>query len=260
MFNNINVTAKFKNTKDIKQGATVYFEGRSIGEVADVSGADNGSVVKLEINEDAVSSISSDAALVVNRVKPGAPIELHNPAGELIETVQAGQSIKGIDSMLELMAWSVGDVLSEGGKEFTSFVKGFKGYLQGDDFQRGKQQFQSQMNEAASAATNAIKSIERDLGDVFDEMLASEEEMAGALDALTDELSPMVQQMSKSGTELALEMERFAHSLENATPSQRESGEELMASMTEMLAKLNESMRKGAEEALPESGEEPQLD
>lgn len=247
----VSVTAKFANTKDISDGAKVYFEGRSVGEVADVSGTDTGSVVKLEINKDAAANISSGAAVVVNRVKPGAPIEIHNPAGELVEALQAGQTIKGIDSMLELMAWSVGDALNEGGKELTSFVKGFTKYVQGDDFQRGKDEFRSQMNEAAGAASNAIKSIEQDIGEAFDDMVASEKEMANAIEKLGDELSPMVQEMSKTGTELALEMERFAHSLEQATPEQQESGQRLMESITEMLNKLNESMEKGAKEATP---------
>ena len=247
----VSVTAKFGNTKDISDGATVYFEGRSVGEVADVSGTDTGSVVKIEINKDAAANISSGAAVVVNRVKPGAPIEIHNPAGELVESLQAGQTILGIDSMLELMAWSVGDALNEGGKELTSFVKGFTNYVQGDDFQNGKDQFRSQMNEAAGAATKAIKSIEQDIGEAFDDMLASEKEMANAIEELGNELSPMVQEMSKTGTELALEMERFAQSLERATPEQQESGQRLMESMTEMLNKLNESMEKGANEATP---------
>jgi len=248
----VSVTAKFANTKDISEGAKVYFEGRSVGEVADVSGTDTGSVVKLEINNEAAGKISSDAAIVVNRVKPGAPIEIHNPASELLEALQAGQTIKGIDSMLELMAWSVGDALNEGGKELKSFVRGFTNYVQGDDFQLGKDEFRSQMNEAAGAAKNAIQSIEQDIGEAFDDMLAAEKEMANAMEELGNELSPMVQGMSKTGTELALEMERFAQGLEQATPEQQESGQQLMESITEMLNKLNESMEKGAEEATQE--------
>jgi len=247
--NGIEVSANFNNTKDIKTGAPIYFQGQSVGEVADVSTDDAGSEVHLEIDQEAATQISSGAALVVNRVKPGAPIEIHNPAGAVTETLQAGQSIKGIDSMLELMAWSVGDAINEGGRELTSFVKGFQEYMQGEDFQRGKAEFQNQVKEAANATSRAVKSIEQDIGEAFDDMLATEQEMAKAMEELGNELSPLVEEMSKTGTELAIEMERFAQSLEQATPEQRESGQRLMESVTEMLSKLNDSMEKGADQA-----------
>lgn len=247
--NGLDVTAKFINTKDIEAGTTVYFQGRAVGEVIDVSGTDTGSVVKLEINQDAATGISAEAAVVVNRIKPGAPLEVHNPTGEMAQSLQPGQSIKGMDSMLELMAWSVGDAINESDKEFTSMIKGFQDYLKGDDFQRSKDDVKNQMKDVAGAAGSAMNTIKQDINEAFDEMVAAEEEMAIAIEDLGNELSPVVEEMSKTGTELALEMERFAQSLEQATPEERESGQRLMESITEMLTKLNDSMEKGAEQA-----------
>lgn len=222
--NSVDVMAKFSNTKDIAEGATVYFEDRAIGEVEDVSGHEGGSIVLLGINQDAAAKISDQAAVVVNRVKPGAPIEIYNPAGDIQNSVQDGQTIQGMDSMLELMAWSVGDAINEGSKEFGSLLSGFTEYLKGEDFQHGKAEFQQQMKDAGTAAGNALKSVEKDISEAINNMVAVEEQAAQAVEQLGDELSPLVAEISKSGQDLAGELERFAEGLENASPQDQESG------------------------------------
>jgi len=246
--NSVDVMAKFSNTKDIKEGTTVYFEDRAVGEVEDVSGQDGGSIILLGINQDAATKISGHAAVVVNRIKPGAPLEIYNPSGDLRGPLEEGQMLQGMDSMLELMAWSVGDAINEGSKEFGSLMSGFTEYLKGDDFQRGKQEFQEQMKEAGNAAGNALRSVEQDISEAITNMVAAEEEAAQMVERLGEELSPMVAELSRSGAELSAELEKFAQGLENAAPEEQETGKRFMESLIATLEKLNESMEQGLEE------------
>ena len=252
--NAIDVTAKFDSTRDIEKGAVVYFQDRAVGEVASVSPHQAGSMVKFEINQEDAAQISSESAVVVNRVKPGAPLEIHNPAGEITTFLQPGQSIEGMDSMLELMAWSLGDALHESSKGVTEFISGFQDYLKSDEFQSRKSEFQEQMTEAGKAAGEALKHIEEDVTKALQDMATSEQHMADAIDQLGEELSPMVEEIARAGAELSVQIEEFAQRLEEATPEQRESGQQLIESMTRMLEKMNESMEKGAAQGEKEGG------
>lgn len=242
----VEVTAHFDNTRDIESGTKVYWQDASVGVVKSVALIDNGSQVVIGFEPAQASKISQDAAVVVNRIKPGKPLEIHNPAGPVTETLQAGQAIQAVDSMLELMAWSLGDALNSGGKQLSSMVTGFQDYVQGEEFQRNKQQFQQQVTDAIESTASALKTLEQDLTDSMQNMVATEEQMAGAIEDLGDELAPMVEEMSRSSAELSVQIDQFLQRMENATPEQRASGERLMQSLAAMLEKLNTSMQSNA--------------
>ena len=244
--NSFEVVAQFDNTRDIKVGTSVVWQGVSVGEVSSVTLADNGSLVQLSLNPATAAEISHQAAVVVNRIKPGAPLEIHNPAGPISQTLQAGQTIHAMDSMLELMAWSVGDALNSGGKQLTAMVEGFQDYIQGEEFQRGKQQVQQQMTDAMQTTGSALKTLEQDLVASMDNMIATEEQLATAIDDLGDELAPMVQEMSRSSAQLASQIDQFVRRMETATPEEQASGERLIRSLADMIEKMNSSLESGA--------------
>jgi len=240
----VDIRAKFSDTKNIKEGAPVYFDGHQIGEVEDISGHEDGMMVLFDVKKEAAAKISQDAAVVVNSVKPGAPLEIYNPAGALGKSLESGQTIKGMDSMMELMAWSVGDAISEGGKELKSLVTGFTEYLKGDEFQRDKAEIQQQMKAAGDAAGEAMKSAERDFSEALSNLAVVEEQAAEAVEQLGKELSPVVVELIKNGAEFSQELEKFAQRLESASPEDKKTGQRLIQSLLATMAKLSENIEK----------------
>ncbi|RBP53140.1 MlaD family protein [Arenicella xantha] len=245
----LDVVVEFNNTRDIKAGTDVHWQGSTVGEVSAVDLSDGVAQVHISLDPVKAKEISSEAAIVVNRVKPGAPLEIHNPTGPIAQALQAGQTLHGMDSMLELMAWSVGDALNAGGKQLSSMVTGFQSYVQGEEFQRSKDQLQQQMTDAVESTGSALKTLEQGFADSIEDMAATEEQLAGAINDLSEELAPMVQEMSRSSAELAKQVDQFVLRMENATPEERASGERLMQSLVDMIDKLNSSMESGATSA-----------
>ena len=240
------VSARFNQTRDIEVGRPVLFDGVSVGEVLTVTHEGAGSIVAMSVTPEAAEMISADAALVVNRIKPGAPLELHNPSGVMVEPLQAGQRVQAMDSMLELMAWSVGDAINAGGEQLAVMVDDFQRYIKSDEFQQNAQAVQQQLQDALGTTAAALKTIGEDVAQSIVNVAATEEQLAQAIDELGDELGPVVEEMARSSADLAAELDQFSAQLENASPEQRASGERLIQSITDLLAKLNQSLEQGS--------------
>lgn len=240
------VSARFNQTRDIEVGRPVLFDGVSVGEVLTVTHEGAGSIVAMSVTPEAAEIISADAALVVNRIKPGAPLELHNPSGVMVEPLQAGQRVQAMDSMLELMAWSVGDAINAGGEQLAVMVDDFQRYIKSDEFQQNAQAVQQQLQDALGTTAAALKTIGEDVAQSIVNVAATEDQLAQAIDELGDELGPVVEEMARSSADLAAELDQFSAQLENASPEQRASGERLIQSITDLLAKLNQSLEQGS--------------
>ena len=240
------VSARFNQTRDIEVGRPVLFDGVSVGEVLTVTHEGAGSIVAMSVTPEAAEMISADAALVVNRIKPGAPLELHNPSGVMVEPLQAGQRVQAMDSMLELMAWSVGDAINAGGEQLAVMVDDFQRYIKSDEFQQNAQAVQQQLQDALGTTAAALKTIGEDVAQSIVNVAATEEQLAQAIDELGDELGPVVEEMARSSADLAAELDQFSAQLENASPEQKASGERLIQSITDLLAKLNQSLEQGS--------------
>ena len=253
------VSARFNQTRDIDVGRTGLFDGVAVGEVLTVTPEGAGSIVAMSVTPEAAEIISADAALVVNRIKPGAPLELHNPSGVMVEPLQAGQRVQAMDSMLELMAWSVGDAINAGGEQLAVMVDEFQRYIKSDEFQQNAQAVQQQLQDALGTTAAALKTIGEDVAQSIVNVAATEQQLAKAIDELGDELGPVVEEMARSSADLASELDEFAAQLENATPEQKASGERLIQSITDLLAKLNQSLEQGSmpkSPATPEASDE----
>ena len=240
------VSARFNQTRDIEVGRPVLFDGVSVGEVLTVTHEGAGSIVAMSVTPEAAEIISADAALVVNRIKPGAPLELHNPSGVMVEPLQAGQRVQAMDSMLELMAWSVGDAINAGGEQLAVMLDDFQRYIKSDEFQQNAQAVQQQLQDALGTTAAALKTIGEDVAQSIVNVAATEEQLAQAIDELGDELGLVVEEMARSSADLAAELDQFSAQLENATPEQKASGERLIQSITDLLAKLNQSLEQGS--------------
>ena len=251
--NELEVTAQFSNTQDIDEGTIVYFEEQPIGEVEDSETQGNGSSIVIELDQSASELISSNSAVVVNRLKEEAILEIHNPNDITKEFIQDGQQIKGLDSMFQLGAWLVGDVIQLGSSSLNEYVDAFQDYLQSDKFQQDKSAMQEQVNTATVEAQQAIESIGAELNNVMGELAAKEDEAAQAIEQLGEELAPMVQELGKSGSLLMEQLEAFTQSLEQTELTEQQAGQTFLQSLTETLEKLNQSLEQGVEEAQEET-------
>jgi len=252
----IEVTTYLSNTNDIETGALVYFEDQVVGEVSDIVTEAAGVRIALNIDKVAAAKISRQSAVVVNRLKDGAPLEMYNPSVVGEEFLQAGQEVKGLDSMFQLGAWLVGDAIQVGSGSITQYVNAFQDYLKGQQFQEDKAAVRAQIEEAKDAASEAISSMELELDNAAKEMATSEKEMAAAVEEFGEELAPVVQELSKNGAELMQELEKFAQGLEQTSPDEQMSGQKFMKSLLSTLQQLNQSIEQGLEQA--QKNEAPQ--
>lgn len=248
--NGIEVTTEFRNGQGLTEGRKIYFEGRGVGEVIDIAEQGSGSLITMVINQEAAASIDSQAAVVVNRIKPGAPLEIYSSASIDTLGLKEGQQLHGLNSMIELVAWSVGDAIQVGSGELSGYVDSFQDYLQGEKFQDDRARVEQGVREMAEVASQAMKTVEQDLANAMSEVNVSEEELAAAILELGDELSPIAEEMAKSGTDLMAELEKFTQGLESATAQEQESGQKLIESLVETIEKLNDAAERGAKRSV----------
>ena len=253
--NDLEVTTQFNNTQDIKEGASVYFDEQPIGEVVDTDAVDNGMTVVIELDPRATELVSSNAAVVVNRLKESAQLEIYNPNQVSDEFVQNGQQLTGLDSMFQLGAWMVGDAIQLGSETLNEYVGAFTDYLQSDKFQQDKETVTEQVNIVADEAQQTIESLGIEFVTAMEELAATEGEAAQALEQLGEELSPVVEEIAKSGSQLMQQLETFTQSLEQTDTEEQQAGQTFLESLTAMLEQLNESLEEGVADGVEEAEE-----
>lgn len=245
--NGIRVTTEFRSAHGVKEGTKVYFEERGVGQVVAIAEQGSGSQVTMMIDLEAAETIDPASAVVINRIKPGAPLEIYASASAKQLGLQDGQQLKGLDSMIELVAWSLGDAFQAGSDELTGYVDSFQQYLQSDEFEDDRAQVEAGVKEMATVAAMAIKTIEQDLASAMAEMTVSEDELALAIQQLGDDLSPIAEEMAKSGTDLMFELEKFTQGLESATAEEQAAGQRLIESIIATIEKLDAAAERGAQ-------------
>ena len=247
----VKVTAKFDNTKDIEEGASVYFEGKSIGEISDVVTRESGSIVELSLEKSVAKKLAAKSAVVVNRLKTGAPIEIYNRVGISKNKLESGQEIEGLDSMFQLGAWMIGDVVQTGAGSLSKYVGAFQKYLGSNEFEQGKLQVQEQLTGLTESASQAVKSMEKEFNTAINELSINEEQVAQTIEQLGDELSPIVSEVARSSTELVGQLEQFIVNIEeNTNFDEQQTGERFLQSLIGTFEKLNQSIEEGAEKGL----------
>ena len=245
----IKVSAQFANTNDIEEGTPVYFNQAKIGEVTDVEVEKHGSTVAMRLEKQAAAEVYAQSAVVVNRLKEGAPLEIVNRETGNGEPLLDGQEIEGLDSMVQLGAWVLGDAIQVGVGAISNYVDAFQNYLQSEEFQNDKDQFEVEINGAAVSAEQAMQTLGQELNKAMKEFAASEDEMVAAVDSLGDELAPLAESLAENGVRLAEEMDGFAKSLENRSVEEREAGQRVLESLITMLEKINDGLEKGSGKA-----------
>ena len=253
----ISITAKFNSTQDIQSGTPVFFEKAKIGQVSDVQLNDVGSSIEMELALPAASTIQANAAVVVNRMKPGMPLEIYNRAsfdanGEELNPVQEGQALHGLDSMFELGAWMVGDAIQLGVGTASKVINSFQNYLQGDDFTQDKQELNAKVQAASEAAAEAVQGLQLSLSQAASDFKVSEQLAADSLTQLGEEFAPIVEELAATGAKLAEQVEQVEQGLKQMQPEQRKAGEQLLASLLETIEKLDQSLQQGLQQGAAE--------
>lgn len=240
----VQLTAKFSNTQDVEEGTAVYLGSKAIGSVSDISKTQYGSVVSLALDPELAGEVSHRAAVVVNRLRQGAPLELHNPLGTVRKSVENGQQIEALDSMMQLIGWGVSGTVAAGADSISEF----KEYLQSDDFQREKAEVGMAIDQGLRSAKDSFTEAEQALAKVLSEVKLSEQQLAKVVKEVGEEMAPMVRELSESGAELMLELDRFSKNLETKSKSEQQSGEAFLRSLTEALDLLNRNVEQGLDQ------------
>jgi len=200
------------------------------------------------LKPDAAKNLAAKSAIVVNRLKKDAPLEIYSRVGESGSELQAGQESEGLDSMFQLGAWMVGDVVQLGTGSLSKYVGAFQEYLNGQEFEQNKEQVQKQMTDVAKSATEAVKRVEEDVVAALNDFSINEEQMAQTIEKLGEELSPVVGEVARSSTELVGQLEQFIVNIEtNADLGEQQTGEKFLQSLVDTFEKLNKSIQEGAE-------------
>lgn len=256
--NDVTVTTTLNSTRDVEEGAAVYLDEKVVGEVVDVDRAAGQTILKIELGEESSVAVKQNAAVVINRLKANAPIEIYNQKAEA-GSVQDGQELKGLDSMFQLGAWMVGDSLDMGADTLTGYVSAFQKYLQGDDWQQDKaqitEQAQQQVQQVATAAEAVVKQASEEVLKVTEDLKQVEGEVAAAVEQIGGELAPVFGELAKSGQTIMQELEKLSSNLEQQGDAEQAVGTQFMQSLEQALEALNDSM----EQTLPESKLEPEL-
>jgi ABC-type transporter Mla subunit MlaD len=246
----VEVTAKFDKVQSVNEGAQVYYLGDVVGEVIEHEKGQQGSTIVLSIKKDAATSIDPNSAVIVNEIKPGSPLEIHPSIAPQEGGVSEGQELRGLNSMFDLIAWSMGDVFKSTANELTAYADGVSNYLESDQFKNDKALVEQGMTEMANSAADAMKAVERDLAEAMADIDVSEEDLAKAIAGLGDDLAPLAQEMARNGTDLMLELERFEQGLRGASAEDQKSGKRLIESVLAAIERLEESAEEGVNEAL----------
>lgn len=245
----IQVTAEFSNTQDIKEGANVYFDGKKIGKVSDVVKHQNGSIIELRLDKKTTELVDAKSAIVVNRIKSGSPLELYGRSKPSGNQLQDGQQIQGLDSMFQLGAWMVGDAIQIGTDSVSKYVGAFQEYLNGEEFEENKALVQEQLSGLTKSASNVLNDMEKEVNNALKDFSINEEEMAKTIEQLGNELSPLVNEVARNSAELVKQLEQFVVNMEEkGNFSEQQSGERILQSLVETFEKMNQSIEQGVED------------
>jgi len=247
--NSVTVSTSFSNTQDIQQGTEIYLDGAVIGQVSDVELEGSGATVELSLDAETAKTLGSASAIVVNRLKQGAPLELINRSAADESLLQDGQSIKGLDSMLQLGTWMLGDAIQLGAGTASQYVESFQEYMNSDEFDQDKKAIQQQIDNAKEAAQDAMKSVEQELQKAAKDLQHTELEAAKTIQQLGDELAPMFEGLASTGAQLVDELEEFTAGLETADKDQQLAGQQFLESLLSTMEQFNQSMQKGISDA-----------
>lgn len=253
------VTSDFAEIDGIEVDKAVYFEKEVVGKVSAIKETEGGHQVTIELQQDKVTAINSDAVIYLNTIKANFPLEIYNRnQNSDISALENGQQIQSIDTPLELSAWLIGDVLQLGVDTISNTLETFQNYLGSEQFSQDKAVVQQQIGNAANAAEQIISSLEAQVNDVLQGVTESESEAIQSVEQLTQELAPVIEDLGEKGVEVARQLDQIVQNMKHSAVD--ESGEKpvgsgIVIALLEGLSSLNASLEKGVQNGVELSDE-----
>ena len=237
----IRTSAVLNSTQDIKKGAPIFMSGEVVGEVVSIKQQSNTTELTIELNNKGKSTIKNNAAIVVNRLKSNSPLEVYNKQNET-ELIQDESQLVGLNSMLELGAWMVGDSISSGGESLIGYVDAFQRYLNGEKFQQDKQVLQSAAEQIGKDVQGMAKVLGDEVQKATQELSITEQKAAQAIEQFGNELAPVIGEFSKSSQAIVEELEKFTENIELQDQQGQEIGTTILSSLLKALETVNENI------------------
>ena len=248
----VQVTAQFNATQDVRKGDSVFLNQQIVGEVAEVNQREGKTIVSISLSDKGEELVKQKAAVVVNRLKPNKPVEIYN-LKETNQPVINGDELQGLDSLFQLGAWMVGESLELGSDSLLGYVTAFQKYLNGEQWQQDKKVIREGVNQLGKEAENMAETLSQQLNKATDDLQQVEKQAAQAVEQLGDELAPVMGELARSGKAIAEELDKFSRNIEQQNTEGQELGTTVMKSLLEALQKMNQSMDRAIVEGQSDS-------
>lgn len=241
---NNDVVTFLQHPVSIAEGTAVYLGEELAGEVVDVEFDGESATIRIELSNGHFSMIDRSAIVVQNTMKDGYPLEIHN-SNMKIGPIEQGTELRGLDSMLQFGAWSIGDAISVGPETAANYLMQMQEYMEGQDWEQQKQEIREQIRSAGDSAQQAVNEVSEELNETVAKLRQLEDEAvetSGRLgEQLGGDLNEILDEFRQSGEALAVELEKLAEQLEKS-----DYGEATAQGFLDMLQALLEGLNRGS--------------
>ena len=199
----IKVNVVFDQAEAIEEGNSVLLSGVKIGEVDSVRPTKNKVVLELLLNAEKAEGVQTNAAAIIEG-KESVSIVVYNPSTKG-DSIKAGGTLFGLNSILELAAWQAGDSISSSVEQVSKLVNT---YFNGEEWNKTKREMNNLLGtlEKQGRATHddlarefegLVKNLESQSEQALHEARRSLEKLAGKIEELRnqgqDEMARMLQ-------------------------------------------------------------------
>ena len=211
------VITTLHNPANLAEGTMVYLGGDLAGEVVDIVYDGQSATIRIELAGDHFSRVDRSAIVVQNTMKDGYPLEIHN-SNTPLGMVENGVELRGLDSMLQFGAWSIGDAISVGSETAANYLVQMQDYLESQDWEHQKQEIREQIRSAGDSATKAVNDVSKELNETVEKLRELEAEAVATSERLGEQLgqdlTDILGEFRDSGEALASELEKLAAQLD----------------------------------------------
>jgi hypothetical protein len=249
------VVTALQNPASVAEGTVVYLGEELAGQVTRVDFDGDIATVEIELTGEHFSVVDKSAVVVQNTMKTGYPLEIHN-SNTMLGPIENGAELRGLDSMLQFGAWSIGDAVGVGPETAANYLSQMQDYLEGQDWELQKQDIREQIRSVGDSAQQAVNEVSKELDETVEKLRDLEDEAVATSEQLGEhlggDLNEILDQFRESGKALAVELEKLAEQLE-----ENDYGQEAGQGFLDMLQALLEGLNRGSgtepggEQALP---------
>lgn len=194
----VEINVNFTESNVLQAGDPVKFNGVEIGEVSSVDNLGQGMNVKLELDPDKITNLtSSSAALVVSQ--PERHLELYaNATGKPIES---GAQILGLNNSVDLATWTAGNALGSLQGLATSAASAFNQFLNDSNWDDVAKQLNDSLSEMNEQSADALNELGVELEEFIRQMQERSSQTLDQADELSRQLNEELQKFQQQGSE-----------------------------------------------------------